>query len=53
MASGLTDISRNIQLINEEAKSLLEGADSAKLSSEEFLKAASDMEEFISKFKTN
>ncbi|MCL2009569.1 MAG: methyl-accepting chemotaxis protein [Synergistaceae bacterium] len=51
MASGVVDISRNIQFINEEAGTAQHSADAAKLSSGELLKTASDMEEFISRFK--
>ena len=51
MASGLIDISKNIQLIDEEAGATKLSADSLKLSSEELLRTANDMEELISRFK--
>jgi len=53
MVTGLIDISKNTQLINEEAGTVQQSADSAKLLSEELLKVASDLEEFISKFKNS
>jgi len=52
MAVGLADISKNIQLINEEAGTAQQSAVSAKLSSEDLLNTASDLEDFISKFKS-
>ena len=51
MAAGLIDISKNIQLINDESGAVQDSADLTKRSSEELLKTASDLEEFISKFK--
>ena len=51
MALGLVDISRNIQLISEESGKAQISADSAKLSSEELLITANDMESFMKQFK--
>ncbi|MCL2807867.1 MAG: methyl-accepting chemotaxis protein [Coriobacteriia bacterium] len=51
MTSGIVDISKSIQLISKEAAVTQQSADSAKLSSEELLDMANDMEGFISKFK--
>jgi len=51
MALGLADISKNIQLINDKAGAVQNNADLTKLSSEDLLKTANNMEEFISKFK--
>ena len=51
MALGLVDISKNIQLINEESGKAQRSADSAKLSSEELLATANDMETFMKQFK--
>jgi methyl-accepting chemotaxis protein len=51
MATGLVDISKTVHLINKEAGVAKDSADSAQLSSEELLKTASGMEEFILKFK--
>ena len=51
ITAGVIDISKNIQLINKETGIFQENADSTKQSSEALFKIASDMEEFISKFK--
>jgi methyl-accepting chemotaxis protein len=53
MASGVTDISKNVQLINEEAGAAQQIADMTKQSSGELLKTAGDIEDFISKYKIN
>ena len=51
ITAGVIDISKNIQLISKETGIFQENADSTKQSSEVLFKIASDMEEFISKFK--
>jgi len=53
MALGLVEISRNIQLINEESGKAQHSADSSKLSSEELLATANDMESFMKQFKVS
>ena len=53
ISGGVNDISRNIQLINTEAGTFRVSADSTKQCSEELLKTANDLEEFISQFKTS
>jgi len=53
MATGLVDISRTIQLINKEAGTAQQSADSTKEASEQLLQTANDMEDLISRFKTN
>ena len=51
ISTGVLDISKNIQHINLEAGTFQESADSTKESSEELFRIASDLEEFILKFK--
>ena len=51
MTAGLLDISKSIELINDSAGEVRRGAGSTQQSSEELLGTASEMEEFISKFK--
>ena len=51
MSSGIIDISKNVQLINVEVGQLLQSADSTKSSSENLLKVANDLDEFIHEFK--
>ena len=53
MASGLGDISKNIQLINEESGKAQHSADSAKQSSEELITTANEMETFMKQFKVS
>ena len=53
MATGLINISKNIQLINIETGAVQKNADSTKKSSEELLKIANDLEDMISKYKTS
>jgi len=53
MASGLVDISKNIQLINEESGKAQHSADSAKQSSEELIATANEMETFMKQFKVS
>jgi methyl-accepting chemotaxis protein len=53
MVEGLTDISKNILLISSEAGAVQENAVLTNHSSEELLKIASGMENYVSSFKTN
>ena len=53
MTRGVLDISRNVQLINEEAGVFHQSADSTKLSSEELMGIAGDMETFVLQFKVD
>jgi len=52
MAAGLVDIARNIQLINEETTAVSVSANTTKDASETLLKTANEMEESVSRFKT-
>jgi methyl-accepting chemotaxis protein len=52
MVSGLEDITNNIQLISREADVAQQSADSVKQTSESLLTTASDMDKFVSGFKT-
>jgi methyl-accepting chemotaxis protein len=51
MATGLINISKNIQLMSEETNLVQKNAGSTKLSSEELLKIANDLEVMVSKYK--
>ena len=53
MASGLVDISKNIQLINEEAGAVNQSASSTKEASETILNIANEMEDSVKNFKTS
>jgi methyl-accepting chemotaxis protein len=53
MAEEIVGISKNIQIINEEAEAVSNGADITKSSSEGMLKIANNLESLMSKFKTN
>jgi methyl-accepting chemotaxis protein len=53
MAFGLVGISKNIVLIDEEAGAVRNGADASRLLSEELLGTANELDEMISKFKSN
>ena len=53
ISTGVIEISKNIQHINNEAGTFQESADATKLTSEELFRLASDLEEFILKFKKN
>jgi len=53
MTSGLIDISKNIQLINQEAAAVNKSAGSTNDASEIILKMANELEESVKNFKTS
>ncbi|MCL2636902.1 MAG: methyl-accepting chemotaxis protein [Oscillospiraceae bacterium] len=53
MATGILEISKSVQLISAETGAVQKNADSTKTSSLELLKIANDLEEMISRYKTN
>jgi methyl-accepting chemotaxis protein len=52
MASGLVEISKNLQYINAETGAIKDSADSTKQQSEELIDIAKAMEDIITQYKS-